>query len=90
MDAMKYRLVVQVTDDRGTTREAPLMPEIASAPGWRCAHALWPDWAKTDETTACGWCNEPLVACEIVECPWCGWYVPTEDVVEHWDQGCDD
>ena len=38
---MKYRLVVQTTDDQGAVSEDELLPEVISEPGWQCAHAIW-------------------------------------------------
>jgi hypothetical protein len=87
---MKYRLVVQMTDDQGTVSEDELLPEVVSEAGWQCAHAIWPAWITSEQTTDCGWCRAPLVACEIVACPWCEWYVPAERVLEHWGGGCEE
>ena len=85
---MKYRIIAQVTDDAGNSTNVELMPETTSEAGWRCSHAIWPAWTKEEQTTECAWCGEPLVACEIVECPWCEGYVTTDDVLQHWDRGC--
>ena len=87
---MKYRLVVRMTDDQGTVTEDELLPEVVSEAGWQCAHAIWPAWVTGEQTAECGWCRAPLVACEIVACPWCEWYVPAERVLEHWGGGCED
>ena len=87
---MKYRLVVQMTDDQGTVTEDELLPEVVSEAGWQCGHAIWPAWVTGEQTAECGWCRAPLVACEIVACPWCEWYVPAERVLEHWGGGCED
>jgi hypothetical protein len=87
---MKYRLVARITDDQGTVTETELLPEIESEAGWRCDHAVWPEWVTPEQTTECGWCRAPLIACEIVACPWCEWYVPTEQVLAHWGDGCEE
>ncbi len=87
---MKFRLVVQTTDDQGTVSEDELLPEVVSESGWQCAHAIWPAWITGEQTTECGWCHAPLVACEFVTCPWCEWFVPTERVLEHWGGGCEE
>ena len=87
---MKYRLVVQTTDDQGTVSEDELLPEVASESGWQCAHAIWPAWITGEQITDCGWCRAPLSACEFVTCPWCEWFVPTERVLEHWGGGCEE
>ena len=87
---MKYRLVVQTTNDQGAVSEDELLPEVVSEPGWQCAHAIWPAWIAAEQAAECGWCHAPLVACEFVTCPWCEWLVPTERVLEHWGGGCDD
>ena len=87
---MKYRLVVQTTDDLGSVSEQELLPEVVSEPGWQCAHAIWPAWIRGEETTECGWCRTPLLACEFITCPWCEWFVTTERVLEHWGGGCED
>jgi hypothetical protein len=87
---MKYRLVVQTTDDQGVVSEDELLPEVASEPGWQCAHAIWPTWIAGEQRAECGWCHAPLVACEFITCPWCEWFVTTERVLEHWGGGCED
>ena len=87
---MKYRLVVQTTDDQGVVSEDELLPEVVSEPGWQCAHAIWPAWIAGEQTAECGWCHAPLVACEFVTCPWCEWLVPAERVHEHWRGGCEE
>jgi hypothetical protein len=85
---MKYRLVVQTTDDQGSMSEDELLPEVVSEPGWQCAHAIWPEWITGAETTECGWCRTPLLPCEFITCPWCEWFVTTDRVFEHWSGGC--
>src|SRR5918997_3904950 len=87
---MKYRLVVQTTNDQGVVSEVELLPEVVTEPGWSCAHAVWPAWIAEEQSTECGWCHAPLVACEFVTCPWCEWLVPTERVLEHWGAGCEE
>jgi len=87
---MKYRLVMQTTNDQGTVSEDELLPEVVSEPGWQCAHAIWPAWIAGERTAECGWCHAPLVACEFVTCPWCDWLVPAERVLEHWGGGCEE
>jgi hypothetical protein len=87
---MKYRLVVQTTDEQGAVTEDELLPEVISEPGWQCAHAIWPAWIAGEQTAECGWCRTPLVACEFVTCPWCEWLIPTERVLEHWGGGCEE
>jgi hypothetical protein len=87
---MKYRLVVQTTDDHGAVSEDELLPEVVSESGWQCAHAIWPAWVAREQPAECGWCHAPLVACEFVTCPWCEWLVPTERVLEHWGGGCEE
>jgi hypothetical protein len=86
---MKYRLVVQTTDDQGAVSEVELLPEVVSERGWQCAHAVWPAWIAGEQGAECGWCHAPLVACEFVTCPWCEWLVPTERVLQHWGAGCE-
>ena len=87
---MKYRLIVQTTNDQGAVSEDELLPEVVSESGWQCAHAIWPAWIAGEQTGECGWCHAPLVACEFVTCPWCEWLVPTERVLEHWGGGCEE
>lgn len=86
---MKYRILLQKTDDAGEITEEELIPEAASEPGWRCHHAIWPAWMKPDSLGTCGFCHEPLVPCEIVECPWCEYYLAADEAPAHWREGCD-
>ena len=51
---MKYRLVVQTTDEQGTVSEDELLPEVVSEPGWQCAHAIWPAWIAGEQSAECG------------------------------------
>jgi hypothetical protein len=87
---MKYRLLVQTTDDQGIVSEDELLSEVASESGWQCRHAIWPAWITGEQPTECGWCRAPLTACEFITCPWCEWFVPTERVLEHWSGGCEE
>jgi len=87
---VKYRLIVQRTDDQGTVTDEELLPAVESETGWQCGHAIWPAWTAGEQVRECGWCRAPLVACEIVACPWCEWYVPSDRLPEHWRGGCED
>jgi hypothetical protein len=87
---MKYRIVARAEDGTGITSEVELIPAVSSQSGWRCSHAVWPDWMKDEQSTECSWCREPLIACEFVECPWCERYVTTEAILAHWQSWCDD
>ena len=86
---MKYRIVVQITDDEGRMTEAEFVPEVEVEAGWQCEHALWPAWTKEEQRTTCDWCQTPLVPCTLVACPWCERYVTTEQVLDHWVDGCE-
>jgi hypothetical protein len=87
---VKYRVIVQRTDDQGTVTDEELLPVVESEAGWQCGHAIWPAWIAGEPVSECGWCRAPLVACEIVACPWCEWYVPSDRLLEHWRGGCED
>lgn len=86
---MRYRLVVQAVDDDGNVSESALADPVAPADGWRCPHAIWPEWAIEPGRTRCDWCQAPLVPCAFVECPWCERYLAADEAVAHWQEGCD-
>ena len=50
----QVRIIAEITDEVTQTTATELLAELTTEPGWRCDHALWPDWMPLPEQTECG------------------------------------
>ena len=84
----RFRIAVEIMD--GVTRQATteVLEALTTEPGWRCRHALWPDWLQSANQTNCGRCRQALEPCKLVVCPWRQWLPTSATVATHFREGC--